>query len=928
MIIPATGTTTLEGGTVEVAGTGTLSISGTLVWGNFGSLNGAGTTTIANGSTITVNPGASGQVYLGSDGSNHTLAIASGASLDWSSGSIFMAGGSQITNAGTFTANSEDGSQLAQAFDFLDPAPTLVNTGTVQRTAGSGTTSIRVAVQNDGTIRVSTGVLNLTGPLTNYSPGSKTLTGGTYEVFSPGLLRITELDVVTNAATIVLDGIDAALEDQSEQDALRNLATNSATGSLTIRNGKSQSVAALTNAGAVAVGSAATLTANGYTQTGGTTTLVAGSANVIASGTNSISIDGGTLAGVGTLQANGGGAATVTNNGGTIQPGLSGPGTLSVTGSFSQGANGTLEIDVNGPTAGTQFDVLQVSSSAIVGGTLTIQNGASHDPPVGSTFEIITAGSRSGTFAAVQNVDLAGGKFYEVQYNPTNVRLVVAQRSVTHHLTVSKAGTGTGTVTSAPAGITCGATCEADFGDGTSVVLTATPDAGSVFTGWTGDCTGTGACTLTMSADHTVTATFDTAPPVTHHLTVSKAGTGTGTVTSAPAGITCGATCEADFGDGTSVVLTATPDAGSVFTGWTGDCTGTGACTLTMSADHTVTATFDTAPPVTHHLTVSKAGTGTGTVTSAPAGITCGATCEADFGDGTSVVLTATPDAGSVFTGWTGDCTGTGACTLTMSAAHTVTATFDTAPPVTHHLTVSKAGTGTGTVTSAPAGITCGATCEADFGDGTSVVLTATPDAGSVFTGWTGDCTGTGACTLTMSADHTVTATFDTAPPVTHHLTVSKAGTGTGTVTSAPAGITCGATCEADFGDGTSVVLTATPDAGSVFTGWTGDCTGTGACTLTMSADHTVTATFDTAPPIPPPDGLQGRHRHRDGHERAGRDHVRGDLRGRLRRRDLRRVDGHPRRGLGLHRLDRGLHRHRGLHPDDVGRPHRHGDLR
>ena len=174
----------------------------------------------------------------------------------------------------------------------------------------------------------------------------------------------------------------------------------------------------------------------------------------------------------------------------------------------------------------------------------------------------------------------------------------------------------------------------------------------------------------------------------------------------------------------------------------------------------------------------------------------------------------------------------------------TATKTWTGEPP-THHLTVSKAGTGTGTVTSAPAGITCGATCAADFGDGTSVVLTATPDAGSVFTGWTGDCTGTGTCTLTMSADHTVTATFDTAPLITHHLTVSKAGTGTGTVTSAPAGITCGATCAADFGDGTSVVLTATPDAGSVFTGWTGDCTGTGTCTLTMSADHTVTATFE-----------------------------------------------------------------------------------
>ena len=90
---------------------------------------------------------------------------------------------------------------------------------------------------------------------------------------------------------------------------------------------------------------------------------------------------------------------------------------------------------------------------------------------------------------------------------------------------------------------------------------------------------------------------------------------------------------------------------------------------------------YDACPPQT--LTVSKNGTGTGTVTSSPAGINCGATCSHDFAGDTLVTLTPTADAGSQFAGWSGDCTGTGSCTVTMIAAKSVTATFNTAPPTT-----------------------------------------------------------------------------------------------------------------------------------------------------------------------------------------------------------------------------------------------------
>jgi alpha-tubulin suppressor-like RCC1 family protein len=75
-------------------------------------------------------------------------------------------------------------------------------------------------------------------------------------------------------------------------------------------------------------------------------------------------------------------------------------------------------------------------------------------------------------------------------------------------------------------------------------------------------------------------------------------------------------------------------------------------------------------------------------------------------------------------------------------------------------------------------------------------------------------------------------------------LAVSRAGAGTGTVTSSPAGIACGATCAANFSSGAVVTLGAVPAGGSYFTGWGGACTGTGACNVTMSAVRTVTATF------------------------------------------------------------------------------------
>jgi hypothetical protein len=91
---------------------------------------------------------------------------------------------------------------------------------------------------------------------------------------------------------------------------------------------------------------------------------------------------------------------------------------------------------------------------------------------------------------------------------------------------------------------------------------------------------------------------------------------------------------------------------------------------------------------------------------------------------------------------------------ISAGLAHTVNASSTLA------LTVTKAGTGAGVVVSSPPGINCGTDCDEPYANPTSVTLTATPDAGFIFTGWLGDCTGRSICQLTMASSASVTATF------------------------------------------------------------------------------------------------------------------------------------------------------------------------
>ena len=105
-------------------------------------------------------------------------------------------------------------------------------------------------------------------------------------------------------------------------------------------------------------------------------------------------------------------------------------------------------------------------------------------------------------------------------------------------------------------------------------------------------------------------------------------------------------------------------------------------------------------------------------MSSTPSVIDCGTTCDTALDQGTLVELSAAPAAGWTFAGWSGACGGEAACSVTMDAAKSVTATFTLTG---YELSVSRVGSGT--VSSTPSGIDCGTTCKTTLDHGATVVL-------------------------------------------------------------------------------------------------------------------------------------------------------------------------------------------------------------
>jgi hypothetical protein len=445
-------------------------------------------------------------------------------------------------------------------------------------------------------------------------------------------------------------------------------------------------------------------------------------------------------------------------------------------------------------------------------------------------------------------------------------------------LTVTKSSSGTGRIGSSAGGIFCGNACSATFTPGTTVTVTATPDAGSTFAGWSGGgCSGTNACTLTINSATSVTATF-----------VNSAQTTGGLISH----------WSFDEGGGTIAYDSSSYGANGTIFGavWTGGRLGSAlqfngvsdyvgvninlpvteytfaAWFKTTAANGALMSVVDPVSPsapahdrhlglqggrVCHrvwseetycspgayndglwHLAAVTVGNGGGHLYVDGVLVATGNKTASDFNWQSGLVIGNHGSYGA-FAGAIDDVR---IYNRVLSAAE-IASLY--APPTNLAVSVS----GSGTVISTPGGLNCSSSCSASFNNGASVTLTASPGSGYAFAGWSGGgCSGTGSCTIQLNQNTSVGASF---VPSLQTLMVGKSGSGTGTVSSSPGGIWCGGTCSANFTGGSYITLTATPDAGSAFAGWSGGgCFGTGACTVLMNSTQSVTAIFNAASPV------------------------------------------------------------------------------
>ncbi|OGT13239.1 MAG: hypothetical protein A3F73_07820 [Gallionellales bacterium RIFCSPLOWO2_12_FULL_59_22] len=339
--------------------------------------------------------------------------------------------------------------------------------------------------------------------------------------------------------------------------------------------------------------------------------------------------------------------------------------------------------------------------------------------------------------------------------------------------------------------------------------------------------TGLTAGTCTVAANQAGSANYAAAPQATQNITVGQAGQ-TITFDAAPGVIVGGTgTVSATGGaSGNPVTFSSTTTGVCTVSGST--VTGVAAGTCTIAANQAGNANYAAAPQVTQSITV----------TLAPVNGACGTANGASTSAAPATGLCATGSASAVAGSgpWTWSCNGSNGGTNASCSAPVI--------PVVDAPTC--------TLTATPASITAG---------GTSVLTVncspaATSYAWSSNTGFSGSVTS-GTVSPSATATYSVTGYNDggagntasatvTVKHVVYPLAVTRSGTGTGAVTGN--GIDCGDTCSASFNSGASVMLTASPATGSYFEGWSGECSGTGSCAVTMNAAKNVIATFKPVP--------------------------------------------------------------------------------
>ncbi|MFI5460178.1 MAG: beta strand repeat-containing protein [Isosphaerales bacterium] len=490
------------GGTFDFQADSTFIFSSAGTFNNFGRLRksaGTGDSAInvdfenQNG-TIEVDEGTISLPTAGGTSSGGNFIVASGAVLD-------LTGGQTVAYAGSYHGSGA--------------GTVLLESGTLAVGAGGATFNFAAGLfqWSGGTIDTSLGNLTNDGTMTLSGAG-----GGSEHLRGTGILTNLGMIDQTGAATFDLDS-PAALENVSigtydlaadsgiSEDQLGGtfvnagtLAKTSGTGTSAIDGGINFNDTGTVEAktGTLSIANAGQVISGG-TLSGGTWVVDAGSALALAGHVTNlgatVDLNGPgasfpalssltKIAAPGELNITSGGSFATTgnlDNAGTLELG---PGTVNVTGNYTQEPGGALDVGIRGTGPGTQFGQLTVHSQATLAGTLDLSSGGGFTPTLSQTFAIIPAGTVSGTFANVTGAALSGPVSFQASYGTNSVSLVTVKSStptVTSSSNPSAAGesiTFTATV-QAVSPETGTPTGSVTFMDGSTTLGSATLSGGS-----------------------------------------------------------------------------------------------------------------------------------------------------------------------------------------------------------------------------------------------------------------------------------------------------------------------------------------------------------------------------------------------------------------------------------------------------------------
>ena len=468
----------------------------------------------------------------------------------------------------------------------LTGAGTLDNSGTINLFANN---TVAAPIDNGGTINVRNVGNAINGALT-------TRTGSLIEINNFNLNAHAALTVAngfTNDGTIKLRG-DRANNAYTQTLTVSSGAIVNAAGATIVNEGPygARTInAAIDNQGTIQVTGSRDLAVNGAAFINQATGIIEGDRNLAVIG-------------------------TALQNGGTIAPGVSGKGILGLAGDIVQPASGAFNVDIEGVTAGSEYDRMNVSNSADLDGTLNISLLNGYQPVLGDSFVVLTYGSRIDSFTTITGREIGNGLYLNPHYRDNHLVLIAGNPPTTPTYDITASAGANGTIS--PDGIVT-------VTEGDDQIFTFTPDPGyevadvvvnGISQGPLPDYTFS-----TVTSDHTISVTF-----AVETFTITASAGANGSISPAGAVSVTG---------GDDQVFTITPDPGYHVLDVLVDGQSVGPVTsfvfTSVVANHTIEASFE----INTYTIAAQAGPG-GSIS--PAGII-------PITHGGSQLFTITPDA-------------------------------------------------------------------------------------------------------------------------------------------------------------------------------------------------------------------------------------------------------------------------------------------